>query len=154
MHPIVKSSVFLLAAIVVVAALWFFFKPRSEPPTLQGPKAAGSDAPLAMNVPAEARGQAERGASTGTTEAFELTIKGGRLISGPALMQVHQGEQVTLTIKSDASDELHLHGYDLHARISPGENASLRFTADRTGRFGLELHKAHAELGALEVYPR
>ena len=30
----------------------------------------------------------------------------------------------------------------------------LRFMATRTGRFGLELHRAQAELGALEVYPR
>ena len=153
MHPIVKPTAFVLAALAVVAALWFLFEPHPEPQTPQGPKAAGPGAPLAMNVPAEAPGQREGGASTGT-EAFELTIKGGRLISGPALMQVHEGEQVTLTIKSDGGDELHLHGYDLHARISPGESASLRFTADRTGRFGLELHKAHTELGALEVYPR
>jgi hypothetical protein len=154
MRRIVKPTAFLLAAVVVVAALWFLFKPQHPDPQMaQGPKTAGADAPLAMSAPADVPGQAGRGASAGP-EAFELTIKGGRLISGPALMQVHQGEQVTLTIKSDGSDELHLHGYDLHARISPGETASLRFTADRTGRFGLELHKAHTELGALEVYPR
>jgi len=29
-----------------------------------------------------------------------------------------------------------------------------RNIADRTGRFGMELHKAHSELGALEVYPQ
>ena len=153
MRRIVKPTVFLLAALAVVAALWFLFKPHPEAQTARGPKAPGPDAPPAMNVPAEPPGQTGQGATTGT-EAFELTIKGGRLISGPALMQVHEGEQVTLTIKSDGSDELHLHGYDLHARISPGETASLRFKADRTGRFGLELHKAHTELGALEVYPR
>src|SRR5690349_11271969 len=115
MRRIVKPTAFLLAALVVVAALWSLFKPQHpEPQAAQGPKTADADAPLAMSVPADVPAQAGRGSSTGI-EAFELTIKGGRLISGPALMQVHEGEQVTLTIKSDGSDELHLHGYDLHA---------------------------------------
>jgi hypothetical protein len=30
----------------------------------------------------------------------------------------------------------------------------LNFVAKRTGRFGLELHRAELDLGALEVYPR
>jgi len=38
--------------------------------------------------------------------------------------------------------------------MSPEEVVTLDFTANRTGRFGLELHRAHAELGALEVYPQ
>jgi hypothetical protein len=154
MRGIVKITAFLLIGLVVVGALWSLFKPQHpEFQAVQGPKTASADAPPAMSVPADVPGQAGRGASAGT-EAFELTIKGGRLISGPALMQVHEGEQVTLTIKSDGSDEVHLHGYDLHASISAQQIARLRFTADRTGRFGLELHKAHTELGAIEVYPR
>ena len=79
---------------------------------------------------------------------------GGKVTSGPVVLQVHEGEQVILHIRSDRSDELHLHGYDLHAQIRPQETASLQFTATRTGRFGLELHEARTELGALEVYPQ
>jgi hypothetical protein len=85
---------------------------------------------------------------------FELTVSGGRLVSGPALMQVHEGDQVVINVRSDGSDELHLHGYDLERPLKPGQTASLQFSASHSGRFGLELHKAHAELGALEVYPR
>ena len=70
------------------------------------------------------------------------------------MIQVHEGERVQLQINSDRRDELHLHGYDLHARLAPGTTASVQFTADRSGRFPVELHKAHTELGALEVYPR
>jgi hypothetical protein len=67
---------------------------------------------------------------------------------------VRQGERVRLTIESNANDELHLHGYDLKLSIKAGEPATLEFAASRSGRFGLELHKRHAELGALEVYPQ
>jgi len=154
MHSLVKPIGFLVVAVVAVAVLWFLFKPqRSELPTSDRPTAAGPNAPAAMSVPAEGPGQTAQGTSA-RSEVFELAIKGGRLVSGPAVFQVHQGEQVTLHIRSDSGDELHLHGYDLQASIRPGETASLQFTANRTGRFGFELHKARTELGALEVYPQ
>jgi hypothetical protein len=152
---VVKPIAFVLAALVVVAALWFFFKPqRPDQLAADGAKGAGVNAPLAMSAPAgPPPGQTAQSPSV-RNDVFELVIKGGKLVEGPVVLQVHQGEQVTLSIRSDSSDELHLHGYDLHARINPGEPVSLRFTADHTGRFGLELHKAHSELGALEVYPQ
>jgi hypothetical protein len=88
------------------------------------------------------------------TDIFDLVLKDGKLASGQSVIQVHRGEQVILRIKSNTTDELHLHGYDLHARIIPQETAVLEFSANRTGRFTLELHEAQTELGALEVYPR
>lgn len=150
----VKRVAFVVVALVVVVGLWIYFKPqRPELPAQDGAKSAGVAAPPPMGVPAAAAGQAAAGPSV-RDDVFELTIRGGKLSSGPAVFQVHQGERVTLNIRSDSRDELHLHGYDLHAQISPEQPVSLQFTADRTGRFGFELHKAHAELGALEVYPQ
>ena len=78
----------------------------------------------------------------------------GPAASGKSVIQVHRGEQVVLRFKSNTADELHLHGYDLYARITPQETAVLEFSANRTGRFTMELHQAQSELGALEVYPR
>jgi hypothetical protein len=151
---IVRPIAFAVVAIILVAALWFFFKPqRTELPAPVSARPEAGDAPATMSVPAGTTEQAARSPLPGT-DVFELVIKNGKPLSGPVVLQVHEGEQVILNIRSDSSDELHLHGYDLHARIRPDETESLRFTANRTGRFGLELHRAHAELGALEVYPR
>lgn len=128
----VKPIAFALAALILVVALWHVFRPQAP---------AGALAPTASDaIPGK--------------EVFDLVVKDGKLESGQSVMQVHQGEQVVLRISSDASDELHLHGYDLHAQITPEENAVLEFSANRTGRFTLELHRANTELGALEVYPR
>jgi hypothetical protein len=88
-----------------------------------------------------------------TRSEFELTVAGGELVAGPAVIQVVQGTEVTLRIHSDRADELHLHGYDLHARIDAGGTAELSFTASRSGRFAYELHGSHRELGAVEVSP-
>ena len=147
-----KPIVFVAIALAVVAALWFFFKPqREELPVADSAKVAAAGGPPAMGAPA--------GGPAPTTQArhdetFELQIKGGRPVGGPVLLQVHEGEQVTLNIKSDGTDELHLHGYDLHAHITPDQTTTLQFNASHTGHFGLELHKARTELGALEVYPQ
>ena len=127
----VKPIVFAAAALLLVVALWYVFSPQaSERPV-----------PVASN-PSQAK------------DVFDLEIKDGRLASGKSVIQVHRGEQVVLRFKSNTADELHLHGYDLHARITPQETAVLEFSANRTGRFTLELHQAQTELGALEVYPR
>jgi hypothetical protein len=127
----VKPIVFAAAALLLVVALWYVFSPQaSERPV-----------PVASN-PSQAK------------DIFDLEIKDGRLASGQSVIQVHRGEQVVLRFKSNTADELHLHGYDLYARITPRETAVLEFSANRTGRFTLELHEAQTELGALEVYPR
>jgi hypothetical protein len=128
----VKPSAFAIAALVLVFALWHVFRPQA--PERQAPASAAGNAASRKDV-------------------FDLVIKDGKLASGQSVMQVHQGEQVVLRISSNTSDELHLHGYDLHAQLTPQETAVLEFNANRTGRFTLELHQANTELGALEVYP-
>lgn len=66
-------------------------------------------------------------------------------------VNVTLGEQVRIEVSSDQSYELHLHGYDLSADVTPGEPAVLEFTADLPGRFELEAHNAHLQLLQLVV---
>ena len=76
------------------------------------------------------------------------------LVSGPKVLKVTEGANVTINVDSDANDEMHLHGYDLHLPIHANAISSLTFAAVHSGRFTFELHHAHLELGAIEVYPR
>jgi len=150
---IAKTALFALAGVTLTCALWWTFKPvRTD-----APASAPVAAPISTGVVTEARAvvpePSNHAISTGE-RVFELALRKGRLISGPERLEVHEGDSVVLEIFSDTSDELHVHGYDLRARIKPDDAVKLRFMATRTGRFGLELHRAHAELGALEVYPR
>jgi hypothetical protein len=123
--------VLAVLAVLVCAGLWVVFRP--SPPA---PAAAAAVAPEV------------------TAKTFEFVLRDGKRVSGTESLRVRQGEQVTLRIESNASDELHLHGYDLKLAIRAGEPATLQFAATRSGRFGIELHKHHSELGALEVYPQ
>jgi hypothetical protein len=129
-----NPSIFVVIAIAVLAGLFVWLKPKA-------PEAPS--APLEVPAPA-----------VPAPRAFDWVVKEGKLVAGPAVMQVVQGEDVAIKLTSDQADELHLHGYELHAEVNANEPATLYFKATHTGRFGLELHQAHLELGTLEVSPQ
>ena len=87
---------------------------------------------------------------------FELALKDGRLPESQRLLRVQQGDEVTLKMTTDRPFTLHLHGYDLEAKLVPQTPAELHFTARATGRFPLEIHGPGVErtVGHLEVHPR
>src|SRR6185312_12966701 len=71
---------------------------------------------------------------------FDLTLKDGVLPEEQRLLRVTQGDEVTLKWTTNRAYTLHLHGYDLEARLVPQTPVELRFTARATGRFPLEIH--------------
>lgn len=112
-----------------------------------GDAATGSSTrPSSSSGPADA-GQAEASAD----RELAVEIHGGEVTGDTGRVPVELGEQVTLTVTSDAADELHLHGYDLEAELVPGEPATLSFTADIPGVFEAELHEAGTVLLSLQV---
>lgn len=97
--------------------------------------------------------------TTTTTEASTTTIAGilvritveaGEVtVNGPT--SVEQGEQVTIRVRSDSADEVHVHTYDLTAAVEPGAVASIEFTADIPGVHEIELEQSGIKLMDLEV---
>ncbi len=67
--------------------------------------------------------------------------------------KVQAGDQVALFVVANTSDEVHVHGYDLKANISPEKPASIRFRADVPGRFEIELENAGKQIAELTVEP-
>jgi FtsP/CotA-like multicopper oxidase with cupredoxin domain len=145
-----KALAFILVGVAVSGALWLEFKPQQGVAIV--PLAAVAAVP-ASEAAATNREQPTAGRSL-RREVFAINIQNGKAVSGSTLLKAHEGDEITLEIVSDRSDELHLHGYDLHADLAPGETTTLAFTATRTGRFGMEMHRSHTEVGALEVYPQ
>jgi len=96
------------------------------------------------------------GGAMGEPRAFELAIKNGRLPETQRLVRVRQGDEVTLRWTTDRALTLHLHGYDIEAKLVPQTPVDMRFTARATGRFPIEIHGAGTEhtIGHLEVHPR
>jgi hypothetical protein len=81
---------------------------------------------------------------------FDVVVSQGKLLS-PAVIDVRQGDEIMLHIAADISDEFHLDGYDLNARITPEKSVTLKFSADRAGRFDYKLTQSSQKLGVLQV---
>lgn len=134
-----SGPLFIAAGAALLAVLFVLFKPPAQ---VAAPQAiAVPAAPAVAALPAEPK-------------VFELMVKQGKLTAGSGVLSAREGDEVVLRITSDRDDELHLHGYDLELALKAGVPGELKFTANRSGRFDYELHKAHAELGALEVQPK
>lgn len=137
-----SGPLFLAVGAALLAVLFVLFKPKPEPVQVPLPPST----PMAAAAPAVPPPSA--------LKVFELTVKRGKLASGPEVLAVREGDEVVLRVTSDRVDEMHLHGYDLEMNLSANVPAELKFTASRSGRFEYELHKSHADLGALEVQPK
>ncbi|RBY87022.1 hypothetical protein DQ240_09120 [Blastococcus sp. TF02A-26] len=113
--------------------------------------AAATSSTQSSSSSAGGTGSSSAAPETPAGTQLAVTVAGGEASGDTGRVPVGLGEQVTLTVTSDAPDELHLHGYDLTAQLAPGEPASLTFTADIAGVFEAELHDAGTVLLSLQV---
>lgn len=66
-------------------------------------------------------------------------------------VQVALGTDVRLTVSADITSDVHVHGYDETADVSPGSPAVIEFTADIPGIFEVEIHAGDTLLVELQV---
>jgi hypothetical protein len=88
----------------------------------------------------------------GASSSFELVIRNGQLLRGPASMTVDHGAEVTLVIDSNVADTLRIDGYNLVAPVAAGNTMLLKFVAEQPGRFAFRLGSGR-QIGVLEVGP-
>ena len=82
-----------------------------------------------------------------------IRVVGGVPQGGIARPKVKKGDRVVIVIKSDAGEEVHVHGYDVERAITPGKPVRLPLTATIPGRFEVEMHHPDAVLAVLTVNP-
>lgn len=80
-----------------------------------------------------------------------IVVRDGQPVGGVKRPEIEEGKQVVLVVRSDVSDHMHLHGYDLLADVAPGQPGRIRFRADLAGRFDLELEDRAVLIAELEV---
>lgn len=91
-----------------------------------------------------------------TTEAdpggvvIDLMITDGTVEGGVRRESVRIGDTVTLRVAGNTSDEVHIHGYDLHIHLDGGQGR-LTFEASIPGVFEVELERTHTLVLQLEV---
>ena len=98
-------------------------------------------------------------ASPAKPQATKIQIQGKKVVGGPQDIKVTHGDTVDIVVSTDASNDLHLHGYDIEKTAKPGQPARFRFKANAEGQFDLESHTFEhegldAQLATLIVEPR
>jgi heme/copper-type cytochrome/quinol oxidase subunit 2 len=81
----------------------------------------------------------------------EATYAGGNVAVESERMSVPLGSQVTVRVTSDVAEEVHVHGYDLHADVGPGLAGEVTFVAQVPGLFEVELEESKLFLFELAV---
>lgn len=137
----------LIAAAIAVGVAAFF---------VLGPAEEGDDAPPpSETVATETDSTTAPPPRQPSKPRYEtVTLAGGKVEGGQREIEVDKGEIVRLEIRSDAADEIHLHGYDLTETVAPGRPARFRFEAGIEGVFEVEAHDlGHVVIAKLVVRP-
>lgn len=88
---------------------------------------------------------------TADEQRIDIVVRGGGVVGGPRTAKLRATAPVVLRVTSDIAEEIHLHGYDLVAKVAAGSTAELRFDPKIPGVFELEFHQSGKKLGELEI---
>jgi hypothetical protein len=127
--------------------------------------AGGDDGGDETATTTEAPAQTQTGAQTGTTGPAaakpkparppieQVVVVGGRARGGVKRLTFDSGERVRFAVKSDVSDEVHVHGYDVSKRVPAGGSVRFGFPARLEGVFEVELEERGEQIAELRVTP-
>jgi len=87
----------------------------------------------------------------GTPRTIDLTVIGTTMT--PDSPTAKQNDMLTINVKTDKEEEIHLHGYDIKFAGKPGQTVTKTFKADKTGSFPIEIEDSGQHLGELVVSP-
>ena len=95
-----------------------------------------------------------------TTEAeveeptvVRIDVVNGTPKGGIVRETVQKGDRVVIVVKSDVTDHVHLHGYDVVRDVVAGGTARIAFRATLPGRFEVELEERGVQIADLTVEP-
>ena len=89
----------------------------------------------------------------GAQQIQTIVVKGGTPVGGIQEISVNEGEPVRFRVKSDVSDEVHVHGYDIGKDVKAGGSVTFDFLATLEGVFEAELESRHEQILELRVNP-
>lgn len=141
-HPMIRPVVPLIVAIALMAALacGAAAEPIAAEPT--EPSTSASTGTHETNE-RDNDGQPAQGTrDQAPTDAvvINLPIAGRSTAATRDDLRVSQGDDVSINFTADEPGEVHLHGYDLTAPVSPGSPGELNFVAATAGAFTINFH--------------
>ena len=154
MNPNLRKVALIAASLGLLLSLFIALRPDDEEEAAPTTTVATTTAPATTDT--EPVTTTEPPATTAPKPPDVVTIR----IAIPSdtapkvrRYSVEKDRKVVIVVRTDLSDHVHLHGYDLMADVGPGQPATIRFTATAPGRFELELEDRGLEFAELEVRP-
>ena len=83
----------------------------------------------------------------------QVVVKGGKPVGGVKTINVNKGDRARFAVRSDVSDEIHVHGYDFHKEVKAGGQVAFSFPAKIDGEFVIELESRGEQIAKLVVNP-
>jgi hypothetical protein len=98
---------------------------------------------------------------TGTTGSSEtkssgpatIEIKDAKPVGGVKKLTYKKGDRIDITVKSDAADEVHFHGYDIAKDVEAGGSVHFDVPATIEGDFEMELEQRKQQIADVRVEP-
>jgi hypothetical protein len=152
--PFARIAV-LVASVAAIVVLFLLLQPGGgdEPEPSPSPSTPTETATATdTGGPSPTRSATPSATPTPDVVEIEIEVEDGR-VDGRSEYAVPVGERVRIEVQADVADEVHVHGYDLMADVSPGRAAVIAFRADAAGVFEVELEDAGKLLFRLRVTP-
>ena len=93
------------------------------------------------------------GNATKSSGPTTITVKDAKPVGGIQKLAFTKGGTIRFTVKSDTTDEIHFHGYDVHKDVKAGGEVSFDVPATIEGRFVVELEDHKAQIAEVQVTP-
>jgi hypothetical protein len=146
MKPWVRWTT-LAASVLVLVVLFVLLRPDDE-----SIGASPTSSPTVVETSSPSDGESPTAPEAPERMIIEVTYRNGA-VQGPTSFTLTQGERIRLVVHADVSDEVHFHGYDLTADVTPQVPARIDFVANAAGVYEVELEGAGEPLFELEIVP-
>jgi len=140
----------LATSLIVLLVLFVVLRPEDDDANGVGPSTPSS--PTASTPSPTSPSETDSPSPEPDRAVIEITYRNGA-VQGPTTFTVTQGDRVRILVHADVSDEVHFHGYDLTADVTPDEPARIDFVANAAGVYEVELEDLGEPLIELEIVP-
>ncbi len=143
------------AALVVVVALFFILRGGDDNDETTTAASTTTAAESSTTTAGDTTG-GDESTTNETTEESDvptIVIKDGQPEGGVQELTFTQGDDIRFIVKSDVSDEVHFHGYDVGMDVEAGGQVEFDVPATDTGVFEVELEERVVPIAEITVNP-
>lgn len=152
--PVARAGI-AVAAVVAIVGLFLLARGSDEatdsttqPPVAQDATGGQSQAPRPI-----ARKRPNKRATPPVPVVERIVVRHGKAVGGVKRLAYKRGERIRFSVRADAADEVHVHGFDVKKLVPANRPVRFAFPADIEGVFEVELHSGHTKIAELRVRP-